>query len=126
MKKPIICLSPEQRQALQQIIKAGNAPARQILHAHILLKIDASEFGPNWSNKQIQEACEAVESTVWRVRARFLAEGLPSAVAAAPYAYPDGIPGCRAAPDGGSNCRGRAEQRRDGAALAQTLDGRGS
>lgn len=80
MKKHIICLSQEQRQALQQMVKAGKAPARQILHAHILLKVDASEAGPNWSNKQIQEAFGAVESTVWRVRTRFLTEGLPSAV----------------------------------------------
>ncbi|HEU5384188.1 MAG TPA: helix-turn-helix domain-containing protein [Ktedonobacteraceae bacterium] len=80
MKKHIICLSPEQRQALQHIIKAGTAPARHILHAQILLKVDASPAGPNWSNKQIQEAFGAVESTVWRVRTRFLTEGLPAAV----------------------------------------------
>jgi transposase len=80
MKKHIICLSEEQRQSLQQLIKAGHAPARQILHAQILLKVDESPVGPNWSNKQIQEAFGAVESTVWRVRTRFLREGLPAAV----------------------------------------------
>src|SRR6266568_4634350 len=80
MKKHIICLSEEQRQFLQQIVKAGQAPARQILHAQILLKVDASPCGPNWSNQQIQEAFGAVESTIWRVRTRFLAEGLPAAV----------------------------------------------
>lgn len=81
MKKHIICLSPEQRQALQHLVKAGTAPARHILHAQILLKVDASPAGPNWSNKQIQEAFGAAQSTVWRVRTRFLAEGLPAAVA---------------------------------------------
>ncbi|HEU5383056.1 MAG TPA: helix-turn-helix domain-containing protein [Ktedonobacteraceae bacterium] len=81
MKKHIICLSQEQRQALQQIVKAGTVPARQILQAQILLKVDAGPEGPNWSNKQIREAFGAVESTIWRVRTRFLAEGLPSAVA---------------------------------------------
>src|SRR5579863_1732563 len=81
MKRHIICLSQEQRQALQHLVKVGKAPVRHILHAQILLKVDASPAGPNWSNKQIQEAFGAVESTVWRVRTRFLAEGLPAAVA---------------------------------------------
>lgn len=81
MKKHIICLSQEQRQTLQQIVKAGTAPARHILHAQILLKVDASKAGPNWSNKQVQEAFGAVESTIWRVRTRFLAQGLSGAVA---------------------------------------------
>ena len=81
MKKHIICLSQEQSQALQHLVKAGKAPARHILHAQILLKVDASPAGQNWSNEQIQEAFGAVESTVWRVRTRFLAEGLPAAVA---------------------------------------------
>jgi transposase len=81
VKKHIICLSQEQRQALQQIVKTGKAPARQVLHAQILLKVDASEAGPNWSNKQIQEAFGAVASTIWRVRTRFLSEGLPGSVA---------------------------------------------
>ena len=80
MKKHIICLSQEQRQALQQCITTGRAPARQILHAQILLKVDQGPSGPNWSNKQIQEAFGAVESTVWRVRTRFLQDGLPAAV----------------------------------------------
>ncbi|SRR5579884_2316095 len=80
MKKHIICLSEEQRQALQQRITTGRAPARQILHAQILLKGDQGPSGPNWSNQQIQEAFGAVESTVWRVRTRFLQDGLPAAV----------------------------------------------
>ncbi|GHO72132.1 hypothetical protein KSC_110240 [Ktedonobacter sp. SOSP1-52] len=80
MKKHIICLSREQRQILEQRIKAGCAPARQILHAQILLKVDAGEYGPNWSNKQIQEAFGAVESMIWRVRTRFLQAGIPAAV----------------------------------------------
>lgn len=80
MNKHIICLSEEQRQSLQQMVKTGQAPARQILHAQILLKVDAGPNGPNWSNTQIQEALGAVESTIWRVRTRFLREGLPAAV----------------------------------------------
>jgi len=62
------------------MVKAGCAPARHILHAQILLKVDESPSGPAWSNKQIQEAFGAVESTVWRVRTRFLQAGLPTAV----------------------------------------------
>jgi len=50
------------------------------LHAQILLKVDQGPSGPNWSNKQIQEAFGAVESTVWRVRTRFLQNSLPVAI----------------------------------------------
>ncbi len=80
MNKHIIRLSQEQRQSLQHMVKAGKASARQILHAQVLLKVDESPDGPNWSNKQIQEAFGAVESTIWRVRTRFLQAGLAAAV----------------------------------------------
>jgi hypothetical protein len=43
MKKYSVELTAAQRQELEQLIKAGQARARKIMHAHILLK---SDHGP--------------------------------------------------------------------------------
>lgn len=71
MKKRIIELSEEQRQQVEQVIRSGTAPARNVMHAHILLN---SEQG--WSDQQIMDAFRTGEATIWRVRRRFLERGL--------------------------------------------------
>jgi hypothetical protein len=80
MKEQSIELMQEQRQTLEQLVSQGTAPARQIRHAHILLKDDNSEWGPNWSDQQIQEAFGVGKSTIWRVRRRFAEQGLDDAL----------------------------------------------
>jgi transposase len=80
MKKYQIELTPAQRQVLQQIIKAGQARARKILHAHILLKSDSGEQGPKWSDEEIEQAFGVGESTILRVRKRFVEQGLEDAL----------------------------------------------
>lgn len=81
MKKHIIRLHPEQRQALEALTDHGQAPARKIKHAQILLK---SEQG--WSDKQIMDAFGVGETTIWRVRRRFLEQGLNEALTRRPQA----------------------------------------
>jgi transposase len=76
MEKIIINLSQEQRASLQQLIAAGTAPVRKVTHAHILLKTDSSEPGANWSDEQIREAFGVGMATIWRVRRRFVEQGL--------------------------------------------------
>lgn len=80
MKKKIIMLTQEQRQTLQQLVSTGTAPARKVLHARILLKSDESEPGPKWSDQQIHEAFDVGLATIWRVRQRFLSQGLDGAL----------------------------------------------
>jgi hypothetical protein len=80
MKKYSVELTEEQRQALKQILSKGVAPARQLKHAHILLKADSSAGGPNWSDEQIQEAFGVGLSTILRVRRRFVEHGLEDAL----------------------------------------------
>ncbi len=80
MKKKMIMLTPEQRQKLQQLVSTGTAPARKVLHARILLKTDESELGSKWSDQQIQEAFDVGLATIWRVRQRFLSQGLDDAL----------------------------------------------
>jgi transposase len=74
--KNSIELTQEQRVELEQIVKKGTAPARKIQHAHVLLKIDGSKEGPNWSDYQVREAFGVSPATVWRIRKRFLARGM--------------------------------------------------
>lgn len=80
MKKHSIELRQEQRQKLEELINHGTAPARQIRHAHILLKTDTSQWGPRWTDQQIQEAFGVGKSTIWRVRRRFAERGLEDAL----------------------------------------------
>lgn len=84
MEKSIIKLSEEQRASLQQLVTAGTAPVRKVMHAHILLKTDSSEQGPKWSDEQIHEAFGVGMATIWRVRRRFVEEGLDQALSRRP------------------------------------------
>jgi len=80
MKKYTIELTQAQRQELEQLIKAGQARARKIMHAHILLKSDSGEQGPAWSYEEIAHAFGVGESTIVRVRKRFVEHGLADAL----------------------------------------------
>jgi transposase len=80
MKQNSIVLTQEQRQELEALISAGQAPARKLTHARILLKADAGPAGPRWSERQSHEALDVGEATVRRVRHRFVQEGLQAAL----------------------------------------------
>ena len=80
MKKNSIILTREQRRELEALISAGQAPARKITHARILLKADCGPDGPRWSARQIHEALEVGETTVHRVRRSFVQAGLEAAL----------------------------------------------
>src|SRR6266567_3555287 len=74
MKKNSIVLTSEQRRELERLINTGEAKARKLQRAHILLKADCGPQGPRWSNRQIHEAFDCSESTVCRAR-HDIAEG---------------------------------------------------
>jgi transposase len=80
MKKYHVKLNQEQRQHLEREVKTGKGPARQQMHARILLKADEGASGPGWSDEQISEALEASLSTIERVRRRFVEQGLADAI----------------------------------------------
>jgi Homeodomain-like domain len=80
MKKYIVKLNKEEREMLRKLIAQGQAPARKVAHARILLKADSSQAGPAWSDQAISEAVEVGTATVERVRQRFVEEGLPAAL----------------------------------------------
>jgi transposase len=78
--KNSIELTPEQRSQLEEVISKGSAKARKIQHAQVLLKIDSGKDGPNWSDKQLKEAFGVSPSTIWRIRQRFLKQGMDDAL----------------------------------------------
>ena len=80
MKKYIVKLTEEERAGLQKLIGQGEAPARKLTHARILLKADSGEAGPGWRDQAISEALEVGTATVERVRERFVEEGLEAAL----------------------------------------------
>ena len=76
-----VLLSAEDRDTLEGLIASGHAPARQISHARILLKADeAARDTPAWPDVKIADALEISRSTVFRVRERFVWEGLEAAL----------------------------------------------
>ena len=84
MKKYRVQLNQPQRQQLEQEVKTGKGPARQQMHARILLKADEGAYGPGWSDEQICEALEASLSTIERVRRRCVEHGLEEAITRRP------------------------------------------
>lgn len=86
MKKYVVKLTEDERTHLQELIAKGKAAARTLAHARILLKADASEGGPGWTDEAIRDALEVSLRTVERVRQRFVEEGLDAALRPKPAA----------------------------------------
>ena len=80
MKRYKVTLEAEERQLLHDLIAAGQAAARKLAHARILLKADAADGGPAWPDHRIADALEVSTDTVGRVRQRFVELGLDAAL----------------------------------------------
>jgi transposase len=80
MSKYSVKLNQGQRKVLEEIVKKGEAPARKITHANILLKTDSGEQGPRWPMQKIQEAFGVGSTLVKMVRKRFVENGIEDAL----------------------------------------------
>jgi transposase len=83
-KRYRVTLTSEERQQLQQRLTAGRAAARSLMHARVLLKADEGPDGPAWIDAQICEALEVSDTTVERIRQRFVEDGLDVALGRKP------------------------------------------
>ena len=81
-KRYIVRLTDEERERIEKLVRRGRAHARSLLYARILLKADASEGGPAWTDERIAEALETSADTVARERRRFVEDGLEVALMA--------------------------------------------
>jgi transposase len=88
MKKYVVTLTAEEREQLAGMVAAGKAAAQKLAHARILLKADAAEGGPGWTDDRIAEAVEVSTATVERVRGRFVEDGLEAALSRKKQARP--------------------------------------
>ena len=79
-KKYMVRLTEEERAGLERLVFKGRAAARKRTHAQVLLKADAGEHGPAWTDEQIVEAFEVGGRTVQSIRQRFVEEGLHAAI----------------------------------------------
>ena len=71
-KKHKITLTSEERQSLEQMVRAGKTPARTLTRARVLLKADCSAWREAWTDEQIGEALDVGRATVERIRQRFV------------------------------------------------------
>lgn len=74
-KKFHVALTDAQRQELSHSLAAGQASARKLLRARILLKADCAPGAPAWTDSQISHALDVPTQTVERVRKQFVSEG---------------------------------------------------
>jgi len=79
--KYAVALTEAERAQLRTLIGSGEAPARMLTHARILLKADQGEGGAAWADAAIAGALELHPTTVARVRRTYVEAGLEAALA---------------------------------------------
>ena len=70
-QKYFVSLTTEERVYLEKLVSSGNASARKLRRARILLKSDCSEGGPNWTYEAICDAFDVNAVTVTNIRKAF-------------------------------------------------------
>ena len=68
-------LTPEERENLQRLVRGGKSSARMTIRARILLKT-----GDGWPAPRVAEALDVVAGTVYRIKRRFVEDGLEGAL----------------------------------------------
>ena len=74
-EKYAVRLTPEERENLQRLVRGGKSPARMTTRARILLKT-----GDGWPAPQVAEALDVAKGTVYRIKRRFVEDGLEGAL----------------------------------------------
>jgi transposase len=77
-----VSLNQEERILLKKKVSGGVAPAREIVHAQVLLKIDRN--GPGMTDPQAADALDVSSRTVQRIRESYVRFGLDSALGRRP------------------------------------------
>jgi hypothetical protein len=73
LKKYIVRLTDEEREALQRVVGKFKGSSQKVRRAQVLLKADAD--GPGWTDARIAEAFGCRTKTVENIRERFVTEG---------------------------------------------------
>ena len=75
-------LTPEERNQLEHMVRAGRGSARVTTRARILLKTDEG-----WSAPKVAQALDVAQGTVFNVKRRFAEGGLEGALKDRPQAH---------------------------------------
>ena len=75
-------LTPEQRDHLEHLVRAGKGTARVTTRARILLKTDSG-----WPAPRVAQALDVSEGTVYRIKRRFAEAGLEGVLQDRPQAH---------------------------------------
>ena len=84
--KYVVQLSTEERKRLEDVVARGRVAKSTRERAMILLRADQSEHGPAAADQPIAELVGVGLSTVYRIRQRFVEEGLDAALKRKPAA----------------------------------------
>lgn len=79
-QKYFVQLTATERSQLKDMVSSGEASARQIRRAYILLQSDCSPEGPSWGYQAICEAYGVSSLTVYTVRKKYVEGGLARAI----------------------------------------------
>ena len=74
-EKFAVRLTPEERDQLEHMVRAGKSSARVTTRARILLKTDEG-----WTAPKVAQALDVSEGTVFRLKRRFAEDGLEGAL----------------------------------------------
>jgi len=77
--KYTVCLSEEERKALDKKVRKGVSPASEILHAKVLLATDDGRK-PKLTVRAAADKCETTATTVQTVRQTYALQGLEAAL----------------------------------------------
>ena len=78
----------QEREQLQQLLKAKNISSLKLTRARILLKADQSDGGPAYTDAMIAEALEVSAKTVFNIRKKWVELGLDRALERAQQSSP--------------------------------------
>ena len=75
-KRYIVRLSEEERSTLAALLKTeARVSAKKRMRAQVLLKVDAGEHGPAWTDERAAEAFDVHVNTVHAIRRQLVEEG---------------------------------------------------
>ena len=83
-KRYLVTLTTVERSELQAMVSAGQAAARKLARARILLLADEAEDGPAKSDAEIVDALGCGQASVERVRSQFVEEGVEATLVRKP------------------------------------------
>ena len=76
----VVRLSDEERGRLSELLGRKVLAAKKRKRVQVLLKADASEGGPRWSDGRIAEAFDVSKVTIEKIRKSYVLDGLDAAI----------------------------------------------